>query len=210
MRDQGHLLPSRIYNPCQLKPSKAGCSGGAGRPYCVTGFKFDGRNVRVTLRSVRRDFLGIDANELDLWKYTVDWDDSTKSEFDRTPVEIPVASFEFPCIQGNKAVSCIPPPNAPTQKLDVLGDRLMYRLAYRNFGDHESLVVNHTVQVGGRTGVRWYELAGLAGAPTIVQQGTFAPEDGLFRWMGSIAMDKKCDMLLEYSVSGDSVFPSIR
>ncbi len=171
---------------------------------------FDGTQSSLPPSNSPEYFLGIDANKLDLWKYTVDWDDLTKSEFDRTPVKIPVASFEFPCIQGNKAVSCIPQPNASTQQLDVLGDRLMYRLAYRNFGDHESLVVNHTVQVGGRTGVRWYELGGLAGTPTIVQQGTFAPEDGLFRWMGSIAMDKKGDMLLEYSVSGDSVFPSIR
>ena len=31
--------------------------------------------------------------------------------------------------------------------LDNLADRLMFRLAYRNFGDHESLVGNFTVKV---------------------------------------------------------------
>src|ERR1700720_1060754 len=34
----------------------------------------------------------------------------------------------------------------------------MFRLAYRNFGDHESLVVNHTVAGGALAGVRWYEI----------------------------------------------------
>ena len=36
---------------------------------------------------------------------------------------------------------------------------LMYRLVYRNFGDHESLVVNHTVGTEtGSAALRWYEL----------------------------------------------------
>ena len=34
----------------------------------------------------------------------------------------------------------------------------MYRLAYRNFGTHESLVVNHSVVAGSGGGVRWYEI----------------------------------------------------
>ena len=42
------------------------------------------------------------------------------------------------------AATCIPQ-SGTTQQLDSLADRLMYRLAYRNFGDHESLVVNHSV-----------------------------------------------------------------
>ena len=35
-------------------------------------------------------------------------------------------------------------------KLDGIGDRLMFRLAYRNFGDHESLIGNFTVSVEQR------------------------------------------------------------
>ncbi len=49
--------------------------------------------------------------------------------------------------------ACIPQPGTSV-KLDAIGDRLMYRLAYRNFGDHEALVVNHTVDAGsGLAGV---------------------------------------------------------
>ena len=94
-------------------------------------------------------------------------------------------------------------------KLDALGDRLMYRLAYRNFGDHESLVVTHSVTAGSSVGMRWYEIRNPAGTPTVYQQGTYAP-DSAYRWMGSIAMNKSGDIALGYSVSSSSIFPSIR
>ena len=74
--------------------------------------------------------------------------------------------------------ACIPQPGT-TEKLDSLGDRLMYRLAYRNFGDHEALVVNHSVDADGadRAGVRWYELRNpTTGTWSIYQQGTYAPD----------------------------------
>ena len=46
---------------------------------------------------------------------------------------------------------------------------------------------------------------------SLYQQGTFAPGDGVHRWMGSIAMDKKGDMALGYSVvNGTDVYPGIR
>ena len=37
-------------------------------------------------------------------------------------------------------------------KVDALSDRLMYRLAYRNFGSRQAMVVNHTVDVGNDLG----------------------------------------------------------
>jgi hypothetical protein len=86
----------------------------------------------------------------------------------------------------------------------------MYRLAYRNFGDHESLVVNHTVDAGlGIAGIRWYEIRDPGAAvPTVYQQSTFSP-DSEHRWMGSIAMDGAGDIALGYSISSSSVYPSI-
>jgi hypothetical protein len=85
----------------------------------------------------------------------------------------------------------------------------MYRLAYRNFGTYESLVVNHSVAAGTSVGVRWYELRSPGTAPTVFQQGTYAP-DSNFRWMGSIAMDKAGNMALGYSVSSSAMHPAIR
>src|SRR5262249_31237971 len=97
------------------------------------------------------------------------------------------------------------------QALDALSDRLMYRLQYRNVGDHESLVMNHTVNVGNdRAGIRWYELRRDVDDWAIFQQGTYAPDDGDSRWMGSIAQDRDGNIGLGFSVSSPSTFPSIR
>ena len=155
-------------------------------------------------------FVGLGSNELNLWTFKVDWKDMSKSVFNRVPVEVSVASFDYPCVKEGYEYACIHQPGSDTQRLEVLGDRLMYRLAYRNFGNRESLVLNHTVMVGATTGLRWYEIGGPFDKPVVRQQGTFAPDDGLFRWMGSVAVDRKGNMLLEYSVSGDKVYPSWR
>jgi hypothetical protein len=85
----------------------------------------------------------------------------------------------------------------------------MYSLSYRNFGDHESLVVNHSVVAGTSVAMRWYEIRSPNGAPTIFQQGTVAP-DGHDRWLGSIAMDHSGDIALGYSVSSSGMHPAIR
>jgi hypothetical protein len=107
--------------------------------------------------------------------------------------------------------ACIPQPNT-TDRLDGLGDRLMYRAAYRNFGDHESLLLTHAVDLGTsdvHAGLRWYEIRNPVANPTIYQQGTYAP-DADNRWLGSIAMDQAGDIALGYSVSSSTVYPSIR
>ena len=87
----------------------------------------------------------------------------------------------------------------------------MYRLQYRNFGSHQTLVVNHTVDVNGgdRAGIRWYELRNTPDGWSIPQQGTYAP-DANHRWMASIAMNGMGDIALGYSISSTSVDPSIR
>jgi hypothetical protein len=122
---------------------------------------------------------------------------------------ISVAAFTEPC--SGASVSCIPQ-TGTTQPLDSLGDRLMYRAAFRNFGDHEALVVNHSVVAGASVGVRWYELrapVATNGTFTLYQQGTFAP-DAAYRWMGSAAMDGTGNIAVGYSVSSSSIHPGVR
>ena len=105
--------------------------------------------------------------------------------------------------------TCIPQPGT-SQQLDSLGDRLMHRLAYRNFGDHESLVATHSVRpgTGSASGVRWYEIRSPRTTPVVFQQSTVATA-AFSLWMGSIAMDKSGDMALGVSASSSSLFPSI-
>ena len=118
------------------------------------------------------------------------------------PSYIPITLFNLPCGGGD----CIPQRDT-TQLLASVGDRLMYRLAYRNFGTHESLVVNHSVGTGNTVGVRWYEIRTPA-SPTIYQHGTYAP-DSDYRWMASAAMDKEGNLAIGYSKSSAAMYPGI-
>ena len=146
------------------------------------------------------------SNRLNLWKFHVDWATSANTSLSG-PAAVGVASFSPAC-----GGSCIPQPGT-SQKLDSLSDRLMSRMAYRNFGDHQSLVVNHSVGTGflntGPAAVRWYEVRNPAGTPVVYQQGTYAP-DSTDRWMGSLATDQAGNIGLGYSASSASVRPSIR
>jgi hypothetical protein len=152
--------------------------------------------------------------DLRVWRFHVDWSNPQASTFGQNgqpDFTLPVAPFVRPqCVYGYG--DCAMQKDG-AQGLDALGDRLMYRLAYRNFGDHQAVVFDQTVKVGGVLGIRWYEIRDPLNAPTIYQQSTYAPDDPvtdpLSRWMGSIAMDKKGDIALGYSTSGVNEFPGL-
>ena len=131
--------------------------------------------------------------------------------------QLPTASFDsiFPCAPTSR--DCLPQPGItnPAQYLDILSyrQRPTWRLAYRNFKDYEALVTNQSVEaMPGVAGARWYEIRRSAtGTYSIHQQGTYAPGDGVHRWMGSAAMDRKGNIALGYSVvNAVDVFPGIR
>jgi uncharacterized membrane protein len=143
------------------------------------------------------------TSSLNLFQFHVDWQNSANSSF-TGPINIPVAAFSEACNGG----TCIPQQGTTTQ-LDSLGDRLMYRFAYRNFGSYQSWVVSQSVDTGnGFTGIRWYQLRDTGSGPALYQQGTFAP-DSNYRWMPSIAQDEAGDIALGYSVSSSSMYPAI-
>src|SRR6267378_2389947 len=146
--------------------------------------------------------LGATANTLAFWKFHVDWTTPSSSTF-TGPTTLNTAAYNEACAGG----TCIPQ-SGTTQRLDSLADRLMFRLAYRNFADHEALVVNHSITSGSSTGVRWYEVRVANGTPSIFQQGTYAP-DASYRWMGSIALDQAGNMGLGFSISSSSLHPEI-
>jgi hypothetical protein len=149
------------------------------------------------------------SNSLGLWRFHVNWSNAAGSTL-TGPTQIPVAAYNAACGGG----ACVPQPGT-SQKLDSLADRLMFRLAYRNIGGVEHMVVNHAVQVNstkkpgsGNAGVRWYEIQNMSSTPTVVQQSSYSP-DNSFRWMGSVAMDKQGNMAIGYSKSSGSVKPSL-
>jgi hypothetical protein len=161
--------------------------------------------------------LGGDSRSLNLWKFHVDWHTPANSTLGvgsthRPNATIAVARFTLAC--NGSGQDCVPQPGARNpEKLDTLGERLMFRLAYRRFSDHESLLVNHSVDTGSpnaRTGVRWYEIRDSNGpSPTVFQQSTYGP-DTKHRWMGSVGMDKTGNIAIGYNAASSSTFAGVR
>jgi len=117
----------------------------------------------------------------------------------------PAAGFTALCLTTR---ACVPEPNGSS--LDAIADRFMFRLAYRNFGDHDAVVTNYTVSSGGVAGIRWIELRNVTNGPvTVFQQSTYQP-DTTWRWMGSAAMDGSGNLALGFSVASASVVPGLR
>jgi hypothetical protein len=158
---------------------------------------------------------GATFDALNIWELSVKWQANPVASI-VLKTQLPVASFDsiFPCAPTSR--DCLPQPGItnPNQYLDILSyrQRPTFRLAYRNFGTYEALVTNQSVEaLPGIAGARWYEIRRTGTTYSVFQQGTFAPNDGVHRWMGSVAMDKKGDIALGYSVvNGTTVFPGIR
>jgi hypothetical protein len=158
---------------------------------------------------------GAPFDAINIFNLTVKWDVKPRSKL-VFAAQLPVAEFDsnFPC---GPTRGCLPQPGItdPDQYLDILSyrQRPTWRLAFRNFSSYETMVTNQSVEaLPGVAGVRWYEIRrDLKGVYSVYQQGTFAPEDGVHRWMGSIAMDKNGNMSVGYSVvNGVDVYPGIR
>ncbi len=140
---------------------------------------------------------------LGVYEFHVDWTNTNNSTFGNY-LQLPVATF-YNDISGGI------PQKGTSRYAATLDDRLMYRLQFRNFGDHWSMVVNHTVNAGANVaGVRWYELRKTNGSWSVYQQSTYCPSDNNFRWMGSVAMDSAGNIGLGFSISSSSMYPSIK
>jgi hypothetical protein len=137
---------------------------------------------------------------LDVFKFHVDWTHPLSSTFS-APVQVP------------EAVYSAPPGTVPVlngNPMDSLNDRLMMQNQYRNLAGEESVWVAHGANTP--TGIRWYQLdvSGGSVAATPVQQGTYAPADGLNRWMPSLAVDKFGNMAVGYSAASSVQYADIR
>jgi hypothetical protein len=164
-------------------------------------------------------FMNLGASGLNVWQFHVNFTTPADSTFTGpTSVEIPpynqaCAGRGGFCIPQSPTppVGCTPQPNCyHPALLEAWGDRLMYRLSYRNFGTYESILATHSVNPESTSAVsssRWYEVRTPA-TPTLYQWGEFDP-DNTSRWMGSIAQDHVGDIALGYSASSATQYPAI-
>jgi hypothetical protein len=144
------------------------------------------------------------SDGVDIYSFIVNWTTPASSTF-TGPTFISTSTFNL--LSGNSTV----PQQGTSQLLDHLGqNRAMNRLDYRNFGTHQTMVVCQTVNAGSnRAGMRWHELRNTGTGWSLYQEGTYAPADGLHRWMGSIAINAAGHIAMAYSISGTTMYPAI-
>jgi uncharacterized repeat protein (TIGR01451 family) len=149
------------------------------------------------------------VDRLEIWEFAVDFATPANSSFNLAQ-SIPITPFNY-TVCGWFNFNCIRQLGT-AQRLDAVSEWPMWRLPYRNFGSHEVLVGNFSIDVTGTqvAGIRWFELRRTGGGAWVLhQEGTHAP-DAHSRWMGSIAMDQAGNIALGYSVSSLNMYPSIR
>jgi hypothetical protein len=171
----------------------------------------------VSIQNPPNDGQSTTSNSINLWDFHVDWGNPPNSSFSNSSLTVPPYTPGCYNLASVGNTSCVPEPalgpNGGHRVIDSVGDRLMPRLAYRNFGAYESFLVSHTILVGtnlsSQTGIRWYELRG-SGVPTLYQSGNIAPDKTVFRFMPSIAQDHKANTTVGYSLSSSALNPGIK
>jgi hypothetical protein len=144
------------------------------------------------------------ANVFTVYKFHVDWNNTSLSTLTGPFNSVAPASFQTP------------PATVPAQggnNNDTLGHRLQMQNQYTNQGGVESLWNVHTVRgaVSTRSSIRYYQVGvtgGTIGASPL-QAATFTP-DTQNRYMPSLAVDRAGNMAVGYSVSSATLFPAIR
>jgi hypothetical protein len=170
------------------------------------------------------------GDALRLFDFHPDFGTPASSTFtERSESPIPVALFD-PRNPPGRADIEQPSPALAADNLDSIGDRLMYRLQYRNRSGVESIVAVHTVNAGDhpplgpppitpaqyQAAPRYYELQrSTPGGPfSVFDQATFSPDSGngatgTNRWMGSAAIDNQGNLVVGYSTSSTTIPPSV-
>jgi hypothetical protein len=111
---------------------------------------------------------------------------------------------------GDVGGMCVTQPGT-TRKLDTLSMRPMYRLAYRNLGQYDTLVFTETVDPAGAgvAGIQLVEIRNPSSNPPTIFNNVNLNPDTNNRWMGAAATDKLGNVLLGYSISSTTKAPSI-
>ncbi len=110
----------------------------------------------------------------------------------------------------------IVPQQGVSQLIDTLGDKIMTPVVYQNLGGTESLWAVQTIMLNfpsGPTAIRWYQFDVTGGnfpAAAAQQQDWSNNNDGVWRFMPSIAVDASGNVAIGYSSSSPSLHPGMR
>jgi hypothetical protein len=155
-------------------------------------------------------------DHLESWEIFVDWNNVGLSHIDGPALLYPQPFETRVCFDNVFSFDCIEQPGGASPKIAALENTIMYRAPYRNFGDHESVVLNHVADVsgivgdGGDAAVRWYELRKTGGGDwQLYQQGTYAPDLQTNRFMSTISLDEAGNIGLGYSGCSQNLYPGL-
>jgi len=191
-------VPTLVNNLDALIPSDV--DGKTNPPPGTPNFMYRQRDAAVAPG-------GIGVDRLELFALSVNWTTPGLSLL-VGPIDIPITPFDSTTCGYVFPPLCIPQPGTG-QLLDAIPYWGMYRLAYRNYGTHEVLAGNFTVDADGNDGIgiRWFilERSGPV-AWSVANEGTYAPQPAgapafVHRWMGSVAMDRFGNFALGHSRS---------
>ncbi|MEM0939275.1 MAG: T9SS type A sorting domain-containing protein [Bacteroidota bacterium] len=154
----------------------------------------------------------VENDVVEVISFDVNLDNADSTTVSLTQIE--VAPFDsYPCDNEDIGFACLSQ-GVGAGGLDAIPEVVMNIPHYRNFGTHESIVLNFITDVtdgDNLSGIRWMELRRTSGNDwELHQEGTFAPDDGLHRYMGSIAIDELGNIGLAYTVSGPTTFAGLR
>ena len=140
-------------------------------------------------------------NDIEIWEFQADFGNPMASTFGLAQS----IGTAFDSSAGGA------PQPTDDELIETIADRFLHRATYRIVGGVEMLLAQNLVDVDNTNhgGIRWYQLARIAGFWVVAQQGDHAPDTD-HRWNASIAMDRDGSIALGYSVSSASTFPSIR
>lgn len=149
---------------------------------------------------------------VEIYSVDVDWDNAANTVVTNTTVVL--SPYDgYPCSVGGYGFACVPQ-GGGGGGLDAIPEVIMNQPHYRNFGSHEAMVFSFVTDVtagDNLSGIRWVELRKTIDTDwTLYQEGTFAPQDGLDRYMCSIAMDGSGNIGLAYNVSSENEFVGVR
>jgi len=162
---------------------------------------------------------GVVETQVFTWRFHADFTTPTNSTFGIGAGHTPNGTTNVDgFVNAYTATTAIlVPQNGTTQKLDTLGDKLMYPLVYQNLGGVESIysaqTVNNNQNGTGPTAIRWHQFNVTGGTipATPSQQQTFNNNaDGSWRWMPSLNVDSHGNLAIGYTTSSATTEPSIR
>ncbi len=157
-------------------------------------------NVRVPAGKCPLFSVAFEPSRYRFWEFCENFPNG-RATFRALP-DLTVATFD-------NDVSDVPLPGG--DNVDTLSFFTAFQTVNSTIDGSHRVAFAHTVDLGGeRAGIRWAILdADDYNAISIVDTGTFGPNDGLERWMSSPAFDIVGNFAIAYTRGGNGTFPGV-